>query len=330
MPNQTLLIVGHGSRVTDATEQFNQFVVALAGRVDVPVSACFLELADPDMATGLTNAAAEVGDGGEVLVLPLFLGAAGHLKNDVAAAIQWARAQFPAVNYRYGTPLAPHAKLVDLLDLRLQEAFAIQPNVLPASDTTVLLVGRGSSDPTSNSEVARTAYLLQEKHPYRSVEYAFQEVARPDVPAGLRRCAQLGAKQIVVAPYILFTGKVEEFIHQAIEQARAELGLPIFAASHLGLHDFVLDIAAQRVTELLEGSATMTCDICKYRHPMAGYEHQVGKPQTTHHLHGGSAHSHDHHHHHDHEHHHHDHEHNHHDDYDHEHHHHHDDHKHHH
>ncbi len=321
MPNQTLLIVGHGSRVAEATEQFTQFVAALAGRVDVPVSACFLELADPDMATGLTTAAAEVGAGGEVLVLPLFLGAAGHLKNDVAAAVQWARAQFPAVTFRYGTPLAPHAKLIDLLDLRLQEAFAARPDALPAEDTTVLLVGRGSSDPTSNSEVARAAYLLQEKRPYRSVEYAFQEVARPDVPAGLRRCGQLGAPQIAVAPYILFTGKVEEFIHQAIEQAGAELGLPIFAAGHLGLHELVLDITAQRVAELLDGSAAMTCDICKYRHPMAGYEQQVGQPQTTHHLHGGSTHRHDHHHDHDHDHDHGHHHHHHDDDHDHEHHH---------
>jgi sirohydrochlorin cobaltochelatase len=304
MSKQMLLIVGHGSRVPETVEQFNQFVQALTERVELPVSRCFLELADPDMATGLTAAAQEVGDGGRVLVLPLFLGGAGHQKNDVPASIQWAQAQFPAVSFQLGTPLGPHAKLVDTLDVRVSELFKATPDALPPEETIVLVVGRGSSDPASNSEIARAAYLMQEKRPYLSVEYAFQAVAQPKVAEGLRRCARLGARQVVVAPYILFTGKVEEFILKVTKEATLELDIPILAASYLGDHNLVLDVTVERVQELLTGSASMTCDICKYRLPMAGYEHQVGQEQTTHHLYGGSAHSH---HHHGHGHHHHDH-----------------------
>ena len=304
MPKQKLLVVGHGSRVPKAVEQFHQFTEALAERVNLPLDSCFLELVDPDMATGLTTAAEEVGSGGDVLLLPLFLGTAGHVKNDVAASIQWTREQFPGVNFRYGTPLAPHTNLVELLNLRVQEAFAAHPDALPPEESVVLVIGRGSSDPTSNSEVARSAYLLMEKRPYQSVEFAFQAVARPKVNAGLRRCARLGAKQIVVAPYILFTGKVDEFILKVTRQAGDELGIPAIPASYLGVHDLIIDVTVQRVQEMLAGTSAMTCDICKYRFPMAGYEHQVGMPQETHHLHGGSAHSHDHHHH-DHSHHHH-------------------------
>lgn len=283
MTKQILLVVGHGSRVSQAVDQFHQFTAALAKRVDVPVSSCFLELVDPDMATGLTAAATEVGPGGQVFVLPLFLGAAGHLKNDVAVAVQWAREQFTGVTFRYGTALGPHAKLIDLLALRVQEAFAARPNALPPEESIVLVIGRGSSDPTSNSEIARAAYLLLEKRPYHSVEFAFQAVARPKVADGLRRCAQLGAKQIVVAPYILFTGKVDEFILKVTQQAEEELGLPALPASYLGVHPLAVDVAEQRVRELVAGSATMTCDICKYRFPMAGYEHQVGQEQTASH-----------------------------------------------
>jgi len=296
MSNQTLLVVGHGSRVPKAVEQFHQFTGALAGRIDLPVASCFLELVDPDMATGLTTAAKEVGNGGQVFLLPLFLGAAGHVKNDLAASIQWAQKQFPAVNFTYGTPLAPHANLVELLSLRVQEAFAAHPDALPPEDSVVLVIGRGSSDPTSNSEVARLAYLLMEKRPYQSVEFAFQAVARPKVAEGLHRCKQLGAKQIVVAPYILFTGKVDQYILEVTRQATEEMGIPAIPASYLGVHDLLVDVTVQRVQEMLHGSSAMTCDICKYRFPMAGYQQQVGLEQTTHHLHGGSAHSHDHHH----------------------------------
>jgi sirohydrochlorin cobaltochelatase len=169
---------------------------------------------------------------------------------------------------------------------------------------------------------------LQDTRPYLSVEFAFQAVARPKVPAGLRRCAQLGAKQLVVAPFILFTGKVDEYILQVTRQAETELGLPALPASYLGVHDLVIDVAEQRINELLADSVMMSCDLCKYRFPMAGYAHEVGAPQETHHLHGGSAHSHEHHHGHHHHHdddhghpHHHDgeHGHHHHDDHEHEH-----------
>lgn len=295
MSNRTVLVVGHGSRVPEAIAQFHHFTDDLSARLDQPVHYCFLELADPDMATGLSNAAQSAGNGGEVWVLPLFLGAAGHQKNDVPASIQWAREQFPGVTFRYGTSLAPHAKLIELLDLRVRQVMEADPDALPPEETIVLIVGRGSNDPTSNSEVARSAYLLLEKRPYLSVEYAYQAVARPRVDRGVRRCKLLGARQVVVAPYILFTGKVDEDIRHVSSRMAAELGLRALHAQYLGVHPLLLDVAEQRLQEAIEGTASMNCDLCKYRWPMAGYEHQVGQPQTTHHLHGGSAHHHNHH-----------------------------------
>ncbi len=295
---QQLLIVGHGSRVPQAVTEFNQFADAVAAQINIPTATCFLELADPDLATGLTEAAQSVGEGGEVLVLPLFLGGAAHQKNDVAAAIHWARAQFPAVNFHYGTPLSPHANLVTLTAHRVEDALIAQPDALPAEETAVLVVGRGSSDPASNAEIARTARLLWEKRPYRTVEYAFQAVAHPKVADGLQRCIALGARQIVVMPYLLFTGKVDEAIRAIADRFSREHHLPVLTTEYLNAHPLVVGVAVQRVQEMLNRTAAMTCDLCKYRHPMAGYEHQVGAEQHTHHLHGGSAHRHEHHHHH--------------------------------
>lgn len=295
---QQLLIVGHGSRVPQAVTEFNAFAAAIAAKIDMPVATCFLELADPDLATGLTDAARAVGTGGDVLVLPLFLGGAAHQKNDVAAAIRWARTQFPSVNFHYGTPLAPHANLVTLTAHRVEDALIGFPAALPPEKTAVLVVGRGSSDPASNAEIARIAYLLWEKRPYLTVEYAFQAVARPKVADGLQRCLTLGARQVVVIPYLLFTGKVDEAIRTIADRFSRAHKLPVLTAKYLNAHPLVVDVAMQRVQEMLDQTAAMTCDLCKYRFPMAGYEHQVGAEQHTHHLHGGSAHSHDHHHHH--------------------------------
>ncbi len=297
---QQLLIVGHGSRVPQAVTEFNTFAAAVAAKIDIPASTCFLELADPDLATGLTDAARAVGAGGDVLVLPLFLGGAAHQKNDVAAAIHWAREQFPDVEFRYGTPLSPHANLVTLTARRVEDALIVRTDARPPEETAVLVVGRGSSDPASNAEIARTAHLLWEKRPYRTVEYAFQAVAHPKVADGLQRCLALGARQIVVMPYLLFSGKVDEAIRAIANRFSHEYNIPVLITEYLNAHPLVVDVAVQRVQEMLENTASMTCDLCKYRFPMAGYEHQVGVAQHTHHLHGGSTHrhNHDHHHHH--------------------------------
>lgn len=295
MIRPVILAVGHGSRVAAAVSEARAFVAALAADIGQDVVACFLELADPDMATGLTQAAEQAGAGGSVVVLPLFLGAAGHQKNDVAVAIGWVREQFPRVNFRLAAPLAPHAKLVELLALRVGEALAqAGPG---AEQTGVLVVGRGSSDPAGNAEVARLAYLLFAGGRFHAVEYAFQAVARPKMAEGVRRCHALGARQVVVAPYLLFTGDVEQDIRQVTEEAARSLDLSLIHADHLGVHPLLIDIARQRLDDAQADAAAMTCDLCKYRFALPGFERQVGLPQTTHHLHGGAHPDHEHSHH---------------------------------
>ena len=101
-------------------------------------------------------------------------------------------------------------------------------------------------------------------------------------------------RQLVVVPFILFTGKVDEDIRRVSNGAGRALDLRVLQAHHLELHELLLDVAEQRLREASDGRAAMNCDLCKYRFPMAGYENQVGVAQITHHLHDGSAHDHGH------------------------------------
>jgi hypothetical protein len=57
--------------------------------------------------------------------------------------------------------------------------------------TTVLLVGRGSTDPDANAEICKVARLLWEGRGLRLVEPAFVSLAEPGVAAGLERCRLL-------------------------------------------------------------------------------------------------------------------------------------------
>ncbi|MFC7582907.1 CbiX/SirB N-terminal domain-containing protein [Nonomuraea antimicrobica] len=50
--------------------------------------------------------------------------------------------------------------------------------------------------------------LFWETHAYdfMTVETAFVSVTPPGVPGGLERCRRLGAKRVIVVPYLLFAG----------------------------------------------------------------------------------------------------------------------------
>ncbi|MCS7222062.1 MAG: sirohydrochlorin chelatase [Anaerolineae bacterium] len=294
MERQVILAVGHGSRVPAAIAEAQRFTDALAKQLGQEVSLCFLELADPDLMTGLADAAERVGKRGRVVILPLFLSAAGHYKNDIAATLRWARAQFPATGFIMATPLGPHAYLVELMAKRIDEALATTQTALASEVSAVLLVGRGSSDPSSNSEVARVAYILSATGRFLTVEYAFQAVARPTVAEGVRRCALLGAQQVIVTPYLLFTGDVDEEIRRSAAETARSLNLHLIHASYLGVHPLLIEVARQRLAEALEGRAAMNCDLCKYRFPPPGYEGQVGQPQAADYLRGTHKHDHGH------------------------------------
>ena len=69
-----------------------------------------------------------------------------------------------------------------------------------------MLVGRGSSDPDACGDLYKVARLLADGRGLGMVEPAFAGVAQPDLPAALERLRRLGARTIVVAPFLLFTG----------------------------------------------------------------------------------------------------------------------------
>lgn len=300
-----LLLIGHGSRDPEASNEYYKFAHVLGEQLQLPVQPCFLEFADPPIVEGLTacvNAGAK-----HIIALPLFLGAAGHQKNDVPTIINWGRAQWPDINIRYGTPLGAHYSLVSAIADRVIAAEASAQTKISPNNTAILVVGRGSRDPDSNSDVYKIARMLWEGRDYGWVEVAFFSLTDPGIEAGIERCIRLGAKRVIVVPYLLFTG----IIHQRTGEKVAALqpahpDIDLLVTDHLSLHPAVVEAVKQRITETIDGTANMTCDACKYRQQMTGFEDEFGLPQSSDHHHGlrgvphthGHDHSHSHHHHH--------------------------------
>ncbi|MEU4473353.1 uroporphyrinogen-III C-methyltransferase [Micromonospora sp. NPDC023888] len=304
-----LVIVGHGTRSAAGVDQFAALVERVRRRGDVgDVEGGFIELSRPP----LTDAVgALVARGHRALVaLPLVLTAAGHGKGDIPAAMAREQERHPGLTYRYGRPLGPHPLVHDALEQRIDAALAAPDRAdapLTGADragTWVALIGRGSTDPDANAEVAKVARLLWEGRGYAGVEPGFVSLAQPSVPAVLERLRRLGARRIVVAPYFLFAGVLpDRIVAQSAEFAAAHPDLDMRVAEVIGDCDALADLVRERHAEALGGDIRMNCDTCAYRVLMPGFADKVGRPQRPH-DHPDDPVGHHHHHGHDHGHHH--------------------------
>lgn len=299
-----LLIAGHGTRDDAGAEAFRDFVRELGRRhPGLPVAGGFIELSPPPLGEAVT----ELVERGvrRFAAVPLMLVSAGHAKGDIPAALAREKERHPGISYTYGRPLGPHPALLNVLERRLDEVLGDTDR----SEVTVLLVGRGSTDPDANAEVFKAARLLWEGRGYAGVETAFVSLAAPDVPSGLDRCVRLGARRIVVLPYFLFTGILPDRVRQQTgEWAAGHPEADVRSADVIGPEPELLDLVMERYEEAVKGDLRMNCDSCVYRIALPGFEDKVGLPQQPHfhpddddhhhghghHHHGGHSHSHAH------------------------------------
>jgi sirohydrochlorin cobaltochelatase len=298
-----MLVVGHGTRSERGVGEFVSFITRLQKRADAPYPAAaggFIELSDPPG----TEAVGElVSQGHHALVaVPLVLVAAGHGKGDIPAAMVREQVRHPGMTYRYGRPLGPHPILLDIVEARIDAALESADR----AGTHVLLVGRGSTDPDANAEIAKVARLLWEGRGYAGVEPSFIGLAEPGVPAGLDKLRRLGAERIAVAPYFLFPGVLpDRIVTQTAQFATTNPDIAVVVGELIGDCDELADLVIERYHEAVHGDIRMNCDTCLYRTALPGHADRVGAAQRPHHHPADDAHGHDHGHdhpHHDHDH----------------------------
>ena len=98
MPGTGLLLFAHGARDMHWAQPFAQVAAAVrAARPQLAVRLAFLEFMAPDIAAA---AAGLAGDGcTDIHVLPLFLGAGGHVRKDLPPLLDRLRARHPGVAF---------------------------------------------------------------------------------------------------------------------------------------------------------------------------------------------------------------------------------------
>jgi sirohydrochlorin cobaltochelatase len=292
------MLVGHGTRSAEGATEFRRFVErvrGLAGGRIPAVGGGFIELSKPSVTEAVRQMDAPGGTGHpEVVAVPMILSAAGHGKGDIPASLARERGLHPGLRWLYGRPLGPHPVLLDLMAARIDAALAGQPR----EDTHVLLVGRGSTDPDANAEVAKVARLLWEGRGYAGSEFCFISLAEPSVPAALEKIRRLGATRVVVTPYFLFPGVLpDRVVEQSLQFAARHPDIDLRTAAVIGDCTELAGLVFERYEEAIRGDIRMNCDTCAYRIAMPGFTDKIGLPQTPHH-HPDDESDHGHHHHH--------------------------------
>jgi len=287
-----VLICGHDSRNRQAVGEFARLAEGLRAKLPgVPVEYGYLEFARPILRDGLESLQAQGVK--RVLAVPGMLFAAGHAKNDIPSVLNTFSAE-SGLRIDYGRELGVDLSMIQAAGARIREALDAsdaaavgrgeQP--VPLSDTLLVVVGRGSSDPDANSNVSKVARMLVEGFGFGWGETVYSGVTFPLVEPGLRHAVKLGFRRIVVFPYFLFSGVLVSRIRQQTQLVAADHPqLEFVEASYLGDHPLVINTFLERVQEVVRGETQMNCSLCKYRAQVLGFETEVGAPQQSHHHH---------------------------------------------
>lgn len=277
-----LLMIGHGTRDEDGRQTFLDFATAYeALDRSRPVVPCFLELTQPSIQQGIDRCVEEGYT--EFSALPILLFAARHNKFDVTNELDKAKQRHPHLKFHYGRHFGISPGILELWRSRLSQ---LDSPKFSRSETVILFVGRGSSDPDANGDVYKMARILWEGSGYNTVETCFIGITHPRLEEGFRRARLYNPKRIIVLPYFLFTGLlVKKIFDTTAQQQELYPEISMTCLPEMGIQPELLTILREREIETQLGQVQMNCEMCKFRVAAANSNSN-----------GHSHHHHDHHH----------------------------------
>jgi sirohydrochlorin cobaltochelatase len=114
MGARALVLFAHGARAASWAAPFERLRELTAARLPgVPVSLAFLELMEPRLPAEVARLAAE--GGGEVTVVPVFLGQGGHLLRDLPLLVDQLGIDHPGVTVKVAGAVGEDPAVLDAM-----------------------------------------------------------------------------------------------------------------------------------------------------------------------------------------------------------------------
>ncbi|MDR7002802.1 sirohydrochlorin chelatase [Neobacillus niacini] len=235
---KAILYIGHGTRSKKGTEEVKSFLNRVIERVNVPIQEIsFLELTDPSIEVGFRRCVEK--GASEINVVPIFLLAAGHIKEDIPNALSVLGKQYPEVQVKVRNPFGVQDQILDAIAELIRGAAGEV-----TSQDSLLIVGRGSSDPSIHHSFARIANGIHERLQTDYVSVCYLAAAEPRLQEGIEAILEAGSGRIIVIPYLLFSGLLLTEINQMIRKKQTE-DREIICTGQLSQHRVIEDIVVR-------------------------------------------------------------------------------------
>ena len=249
-----ILLIGHGTRRAAGTAEFRNLVQKL--REALPNRVCqeaFLELAEPTVPEALETLHQQGFQ--QIIVVPIFLMAAGHVKDDIPTLFHALQAKYPEISINFGDCLGMHPHLLQVAQERIASIEHQFGAGYARGDTLLLVIGRGCSDSDANSNISKITRILWESMGFAWAETAYTAVAAPAMAEALERTHRLGFSRVIVFPYLLFNGRLVEQVHAAVADYQQHLATPALVAPHLNADPLVVAAVLERLAQAENATA---------------------------------------------------------------------------
>jgi len=238
---KAILYIGHGTRSKKGAEEAKAFIQRVMKRVDIPIQEIsFLELTPPLIEEGFQRCVERGAT--EITVVPLFLLAAGHIKQDIPEALSSLKVKYPHIEVNVKDPFGVQGTILDgIAELVHSTAGDI------GLEDRLLIVGRGSSDLVVHDDFARIAKGIRERLGISHVSVCYMAAAEPWLSEGLEMITEGAAGRVLVVPYLLFSGLLTAEVNQEVRMRQKE-GQQILHTGPLSVHQVIEDIVVNRAT----------------------------------------------------------------------------------
>ncbi|CAL2095730.1 Sirohydrochlorin cobaltochelatase [Tenacibaculum sp. 190524A02b] len=278
-----ILLCGHGSRREAAVASFKKLVRILKERYQdaYEVDYGFLEFNHPTYEAAVERM--YLNGVRKIYALPVILFAGSHAKNDIPFELNTLQTYHDDLTISMAKHIGVSSFLLDLSVKRIQET---EQKLTPIDrkETCLVVVGRGTTDPDANSDVAKLTNMLWEGLGFGFATVGYSGTAYPNIKESLAMVDKLGFKRTIVIPFFFFTGVLLERIYDAVTIMDQNSELEYVYTDPFGADELILKAFDERLEEAKNGVANMNCQLCKYRKQVVGFEEYLGQEQIGHHL----------------------------------------------
>jgi sirohydrochlorin ferrochelatase len=237
---KAILYIGHGTRSKKGAEEAKSFLQRVMLRMTVPIQEIsFLELTEPSIEAGFRRCVERGAT--EITVVPIFLLAAGHIKEDIPTALSSLQVWYPNVQVNVRNPFGVKDKILD----SISELVRTAAGTVTARDS-LLIVGRGSSDSSIHNSFKMIAEGLQERLKTDQVSVCYLAATEPRLQEGLEAISETTVGRVIVIPYLLFSGLLLNEVDQKVRKRQLN-GQKIVHTGSLSRHRAIEDIVIERI-----------------------------------------------------------------------------------